>query len=433
MPRITRSGRKSVKGTGASASDLRSTDGNAHDRYRRLGDADDASESVNRVDYSGWRNIFNPVWCYNGFVTCVVALTVFGFIMVFSSSSVSMVAAGKSPWAQAANQTIYGIFGLIVTAVAAHIKAEWYRRASFFLLLGAMFLQLLTLTPLGRNVNGNTGWIGIGSLTLQPAEALKLALCIWLPLALSVAGRRAKTVGLLQAYWIPIVMFAASVGFVLIGKDLGTAMILIIIGFVAFLVGGFSMWLLFSMSALAAVGIVFVFVFGSTNRMNRILAAYLPCNAESSQGVCYQSIHSMYAMASGGLTGVGLGNSREKWNYLPEAHNDFIFAVIGEELGFIGTSLVVLTFIIMGWCLMRVALQSHDSFTRLVLVCIATWIVSQGLINICVVLGLLPVMGLPLPFVSAGGTALIMCLCASGVAMSMMKSLPEISSAQSKP
>ncbi|MFT8356114.1 MAG: putative peptidoglycan glycosyltransferase FtsW [Bifidobacterium aquikefiri] len=433
MPRTTRSSSDSRSRSGASSNRQRHVQDNAGERYRKASSREDASDIARKVSYSGWRNIFNPVWCYNGFITCVVALTVFGFIMVFSSSSVSMVAAGKSPWSQTANQTIYGIFGLIVAAVTAHIGARWYRRFSFFLLIAAMFLQLLTLSPLGRNINGNTGWIGIGPLTLQPAEALKLALCIWLPLALSVAKTRNAKVNVWQAYWIPIVMFAASVGLVLIGKDLGTAMILIIIGFVAFLIGGFSMVLLFLFSVIAAVGILVVFVFGSSNRMDRILAAYLPCSAESAQGVCYQSIHSMYAMASGGLTGVGLGNSREKWNYLPEAHNDFIFAVIGEELGFIGTALVVLTFIIMGWCLIRVALQSHNAFTRLVLVCIATWIVSQALINISVVLGLLPVMGLPLPFVSAGGTALIMCLCASGVAVSMMKSLPEIRSSQAKP
>jgi cell division protein FtsW len=213
---------------------------------------------------------------------------------------------------------------------------------------------------------------------------------------------------------------------VMAGKDLGTAMIIVLIGVVAFLLGGFPLRWLLSIGVVGAVGIVGFFVLGNQNRISRILAAYKPCTASDVQGVCYQSIHGLYAMASGGLTGVGLGNSREKWNYLPEAHNDFIFAVIGEELGFIGACMVILAFVVMGWCLLRVAWLSRDGYARMVMVGIAAWIVSQALINICVVLGILPVMGLPLPFVSAGGTALIMCLISAGVAARMMRSLPEI-------
>ena len=144
---------------------------------------------------------------------------------------------------------------------------------------------------------------------------------------------------------------------------------------------------------------------------------------------CYQSIHAKYALASGGFAGVGLGNSREKWNYLPEAHNDFIFAIIGEELGFVGAIVIIIMFVLIGWCLECIALQSKDRYTSIALVSIAVWIVGQAIINIMVVIGLLPVMGVPMPFVSAGGSSLIMCLTAAGVAISMMRQETQIASA----
>ena len=127
-----------------------------------------------------------------------------------------------------------------------------------------------------------------------------------------------------------------------------------------------------------------------------------------------------------GLLGVGIGNSREKWNYLPAAHNDFIFAIICEETGFIGGALVILLFVVIGWCLIAMALQMRDRYASMVLICIAAWLVGQGLVNIAVVVGLLPVMGVPMPFVSAGGSSLIMCLAAAGAAVSMMREHPQV-------
>jgi cell division protein FtsW len=351
---------------------------------------------------------------------------VFGLLMVFSSSSVEMVADGESPWTQVFSQALYGFLGVIVALIAMHLPLVLYKRASFGFLLFGFMLQALTFSPLGISVNGNSGWIGFGPISFQPAEILKLALCLWLPIALGSSQKRVKSEGPLKAYWVPALGFIIAFGLIMVGKDLGTAMIIVLIGVVAFLLGGFPIRWLLSIGAVGAVGIVGVFVLGNNNRMSRILAAYQPCSASDAQGVCYQSIHGLYAMASGGLTGVGLGNSREKWNYLPEAHNDFIFAVIGEELGFIGACMVILAFIVMGWCLVRVAWLSRDGYARMVMVGIAAWIVGQAMINICVVLGILPVMGLPLPFVSAGGTALIMCLISAGVAARMMRSLPEI-------
>lgn len=375
--------------------------------------------------YTGWRSLLNPLWCYHGFRVAVLVLTCFGVIMVFSSSSVDMVSQGASPWRQALSQGVYCVIGLVLAFLAMHMPCRLYRRLGIVGIGVAVLLQSLTLTPLGITQYGNTGWIGIeGVFTLQPAEVMKLALCIWLPTAMVAARQRYKRDGM-KAYALPLVVYLVCFGLVMMGKDMGTGMIVAAIGVIAFLVGGFPMkWMCIGIAAIGVAAAAFVL--SSPNRLNRVLAAYTACTGDDAQDVCYQAIHARYAIASGGLLGVGIGNSREKWNYLPAAHNDFIFAIICEETGFIGGALVILLFVVIGWCLIVMALQLRDRYASMVLVCIASWLVGQGLVNIAVVVGLLPVMGVPMPFVSAGGSSLIMCLVAAGAATSMMREHPQI-------
>ena len=361
-----------------------------------------------------------------------MVLTGFGVIMVFSSSTVSMVSAGRSPFSQAISQGMYCVMGLVVGVVFMCLPARMYRRFSFAVVLFAMLLQLLTFTPLGVEVNGNAGWIGKrGVFTMQPAEVMKLALCIWLPAALHWAKKHSGKIGKLRAYAPLTVLYLLCLGFVMLGKDLGTAMIILFIGFVAFLLGGYPGKVLAAFAALGIVGIVGLIAY-SPNRLNRVLAAYQKCSGTDAQEVCYQSIHAKYALAEGGLFGVGLGNSREKWNYLPEAHNDFIFAIIGEETGFIGAAIVIILFVVLGGCMISVALQTADRYASVSLLCITVWLVGQALINIGVVVGVFPVMGVPMPFVSAGGSSLIMCLAAAGVAASLMRAQPQIKADSSR-
>lgn len=390
------------------------------------------SEDGRKTSYRGIRSFLNPLWCYYGFVISILALTLFGLMMVFSSSAVDMVAQGNTPWSQAIRQCVYCLIGLALAATMMRLPANFYRKTGFLFLVFGLFMQLLTFTPLGHSAGGNSGWIFIGGVSLQPAEILKLALCIWMPEALLDSQKEyAEGRRLFAAFRKPALGFIAAFGLIMLGKDLGTDMIVVMIGLVAFFVSGFPLKWFISGAVLGIASIIGFFVVGSGNRMQRILAAYGQCSDDDLQGVCYQSVHGLYAMASGGLAGVGLGNSREKWNYLPEAHNDFIFAVIGEETGFLGATLVVLVFLVLGWCMLRIALTTPNSYARMVLVSLATWIVGQALINICVVLGLLPVIGLPLPFVSAGGTALVLCLAAAGVAVRMMRTHPDIQAALS--
>ena len=364
--------------------------------------------------YVGMRSLFNPLWCLYGLRISVAILSVFGLFMVFSSSSVTMITYGVAPWGQGINQTLYCIIGLIGYIVASKLPVSFYQKRVVIIYAVATVSQFLTFVPgLRREVNGNAGWIAIGPLTLQPAEITKLALCIWLPVSLLIAKQAYDRVQM-RAYIPPILGLGLSLLLVIAGKDLGTALIIIIIALVAFYIGGFpTKWLVGTV--LVAAVLVSLLVLTSQNRMRRILATLHGCDAKAAKGVCFQSIHAQYAMASGGLLGLGIGNSREKWNYLPYAHNDFIFAIIGEEMGFLVASAVILLYIIIGWCLLSSAMQIRVRLASISLICVATWIVGQGLINILVVVQILPVMGVPMPFVSAGGSSLVMCLVAIGV------------------
>jgi cell division protein FtsW len=379
-----------------------------------------------------WSILTEPIVCYYGFIVTVILLMAFGLLMVFSSSTVDLVAAGKSPFSQLISQAEFAIIGLVGAGVAAFLPMGIYRKFSFFLLLLSMFLQMLTLVGFGVSSGGNTGWISLGPVTFQPAEIMKLALCVWMPQVITVS--RQRKLGNIKGFAVPVAFFAFGFLLVLAGKDLGTGLIILLIGAVAIFAGGFNLKAYLVTGAVAVVGIVGIFVLGSTNRMSRITALFSGCtDSADAQGVCYQSIHGLYAIASGGFTGVGLGASREKWNYLPEAHNDFIFAIIGEELGFIGGAVVILGFAVLAWCLVNIALKmKNHPYARLVLVCITAWLVGQALINIMVVLKILPVIGLPLPFISAGGSALVMCLVASGVAVRMAREQDDITAVFAK-
>lgn len=391
----------------------------------------DRTRHKETLTWRGWRIVMNPVWCYYGFILSVIALCVFGLIMVFSSSTVDLIAQGSNPWAQVLQQSLFAVLGCAAAVVLAHFSPQTLRKLSPIVLVIGLFLQLLTITFLGSAAGGNTGWIVIGPLRFQPAEILKWSLCVWMPYALQMT-RLIKGKHVILQYLIPIASFVAAFGFIMLGHDLGSAMIVLLIGAVAIFVGGFPMRWFVGLGALGVAGIVSVFVMGSDNRKNRIMATYTHCSNADVQGLCYQAIHGDYALASGGLTGVGLGNSREKWNYLPAAFNDFIFAVIGEELGFLGALAVIVLFVIMGWCLINIAMRHQDAYARMSMMCIMIWLVGQALVNICVVVGILPVMGLPLPFVSYGGTALVMCLSAAGTAIAMARSQDEIRAATSR-
>lgn len=382
------------------------------------------------ANYTGWRSLLNPLWCYNGFRVAVVALTCFGLIMVFSSSTVTSTSAGVSPFSELLSQGLYCAIGLLFGFVVMMVPVGIWRRFGVLVMLLALVLQSLTFTPLGVDAYGNVGWISLGPVNMQPAEFMKFAICLWLPSALLACGKRYAKEGL-KAYAMPLALYGAGLILVLGGKDLGTAMIIVFIGVTALLVSGFPLKWMAIFAGLMAV-VVAALVISSPNRMRRILATYGDCSAAETQTVCYQSMHARYAIASGGLLGVGIGNSREKWNYLPAAHNDFIFAIIGEETGFVGCAIVILLFVILGWCMISVALQIRNRYVSIVLMCVTMWLVGQALVNIGVVVGVFPVLGVPMPFISSGGSSMVMCLGAAGLVCGLMRSQPQIKSASQR-
>lgn len=370
-----------------------------------------------------WLGQWNStVTSYYLLVGATALLTIIGLVMVFSSSAVTEIAAGKSPFNAFAKQAQFVLIGLPVLLVATRIPVAWYRRLAWPALVAAVALQLLIFTPLAKNVNGNTNWIDLGAFDVQPSEVAKLALALWLG---AVLGRKQRLLGQWRHVLVPAVPVAVLViGLVLAGHDLGTALVLMALVAGAFFVSGADGRLLALGAGIAAfvVGYVFILNQSGGDRLGRIMATYRECT--DTLGECYQSLHGQWALGTGGLTGVGLGASREKWSYLPEAHNDFIFAVIGEELGLFGTLLVLGLFVIVGVATSRIVRRHPDPFVKITTAAIACWIVGQAFINIGVVIGLLPVIGVPLPLVSAGGSALIMTMAALGVLISFARTEP---------
>jgi cell division protein FtsW len=361
----------------------------------------------------------SAVTSYYLLLGATLLLLVLGLVMVLSSSAVDSLAGGGSPYTVFLGQAQYALLGLPLMWVASRVPARVYQRLAWPLLTVGIVGQLLVFTPLGRGKGGNMGWIYLGPVSAQPSEALKLALVVWLG---AVLVRKQPLFDDWKHAAIPALPIGAgAIGLVLLGHDLGTAIIMIVLVAGALLVAGVPMRIFAGAGVLAAVGVA-VLAVASDNRTRRIMDWFTgECDP---QGGCYQTKHGLQALATGGWFGLGLGQSREKWQYLPEAHNDFIFAVIGEELGLVGTLLVLVLFAVLAFAMFRVIGRHRDPFAQVVTGGIAAWVIGQALVNMAVVVGLLPVIGVPLPLVSAGGSALITTLVGIGVVLSFARTEP---------
>ncbi|WP_439691222.1 putative lipid II flippase FtsW [Curtobacterium sp. SP.BCo] len=349
-------------------------------------------------------------------------LVIFGVVMVLSSSSVEQYAKTHDFFGAASRQGLYAVLGVPLMLIASRVPARWWRKWAMRLLGAALVLQLLVYTPLGIEVQGNRNWIGIGSFTAQPSEVVKLGLVLGIAAVLYVKRDKIDN---WKEIVIPVGAAAGiALGLVILGGDQGTAMIMLLLVFGALYVGGVRAKHL--MVGVAGILVLLPFVtMSSASRRVRIDAWLSGCtDSNQYQDLCWQPVHGMWALASGGVFGVGLGNSKAKWSWLPEADNDYIFAIIGEELGLVGAVVVLALFIVLAVNMIKVIRQSSDPFVRTVTGGIMAWIIGQALVNIAVVLGLLPVLGVPLPLISAGGSALIMTLVAIGVVLSFARDLP---------
>ncbi|WP_422758423.1 putative lipid II flippase FtsW [Paenarthrobacter sp. C1] len=350
---------------------------------------------------------------------CALALTAIGIMMVLSASSVEAISEGKSPYADALKQAVFGVVGLVAMYVISRTNVNWMKKLSWWA-LGAVVVLLALVQVMGNSVNGNKNWIDIGGVTLQPSEMSKLVLCVWIA---AVLARKQKLLNRWMHVIIPVVPGAGLViGLVMLGNDLGTVIVIAAIAAAGLYFAGVPGRMLGIAGAVGIVGAVLATV-SSSNRICRITSWLGTASATCTEqfDFDFQSTNGMYGLAQGSWTGLGLGQSRQKYNWLPEAHNDFIFAIIGEELGLMGTIVVLVLFAILGIAIFRVVVRQTDPFQRTLAGGIMVWLLGQASMNMAVVTQLLPVVGVPLPFISYGGSALIMSLCGVGVVLSLAR------------
>ena len=348
-----------------------------------------------------------------------LALTAIGLMMVLSASSVEAISEGKDTFDLFIKQAVWASAGLVLMLVLSRLGPRAYK-ALAWPSLGIAIVLLVLVLAIGVEINGNKNWIRIGSQTFQPSEPTKLALALWFA---AVLERKKALIRDWRHALIPALPFGGlPIGLVLLGGDLGTGLVLMMIAGAALFFAGAPLKL-FALTGTAALAGSLLMVATSSNRGGRI-SAWLGLNCDDGADLCLQSDNGLFAMASGGWFGVGIGQSRQKWNWIPEAHNDFIFAIIGEEFGLIGTLVVVLLFGILAVATIRVALRYTDPFVRILMGSILVWLIGQAFVNIGMVTGLLPVIGVPLPFISYGGSALTFTLAAVGVLLSFARKMP---------
>ena len=357
-------------------------------------------------------------------------LVIFGLVMVLSSSSIISFVSSKDFFSIATRQGIYALIGIPVMLIAARAPISFWKRWARIGIFVGIGLQLLVFSPLGFAYGGNRNWIHLGAFNAQPSELVKLAMVLWLAWMLTTRQELLEDWRRMAVTLAPIV--AIATGLILAGSDLGTSVILLSIVLGALFYAGMRLRVVLSVVVvMAVIGLVAASI--RTSRTNRISAWLSGCTDPSqASGDCYQTTHGWQALAHGGVFGVGLGNSTGKWSWVPEADNDFIFSIIGEELGLIGAILVLLLFVLLAICFIRIIRMSRDPFAKIATSAAMVWIIGQGFVNIAVVLGLLPVLGVPLPLVSAGGSALITTLAAIGVVLSFARHRPETESVISR-
>ncbi|WP_314690184.1 FtsW/RodA/SpoVE family cell cycle protein [uncultured Rothia sp.] len=347
-----------------------------------------------------------------------LGLAIFGCIMVLSASSVTMISQGQSPFSQVSSQIMFLVLGVLAMAGITRIPVGVYhKKFVVYAMLATALVMQLAVVVVGVEVNGNRNWLKLGPVQIQPSEFSKLAIIMWLAWVYSRHGDISRSIW--RTLFPSIYGVGALVLLIMLGGDMGTAMVY---GFI--FVG--MMWLAgASRSSLLKIGGAFavlalVGVLSSANRVARIFGIWGSCTNAN----CDQANSGEVALATGGFLGVGLGQSRQKYNYLAEAHNDYIFAIIGEELGLLGTLAVLLLYVGLVYCAVRIMLRTTDPLVRLATGGIMIWLTSQAIINMGMVSRILPVIGVPLPFVSYGGSSLLSSLFAAGLLLAFARQTP---------
>ena len=374
-----------------------------------------------RATLSSMREAFDrPLTSYYMLVGASALLLTIGLVMVLSASSVwSFRVFDGDSYAVVRRQLMWLSLGLPAAFIASRMSLRLVRALAYPAYLLSLVLLLATAF-VGTSVNGNQNWLGVGSLAIQPSELAKLALVLWAAHIYANKERRLHSLHQLVVPVVPGLLLATLL--VVAGRDLGTALVFfaILLGML-WVVGAPArlFWLAISLVSVAAIGLAAT----DTERVARITNFADPFQDYLDTG--WQPAHGLFALSSGGWFGQGIGASQQKWGDLPEAHTDYIFAVLGEELGLVGTLLVVALFLTIAMAALRVARHTQEPFVRYASFGIVVWLVGQMIINVGMVLALLPVIGIPLPLISYGGSSLLPSLVALGLLIGFARSEPE--------
>ena len=345
-------------------------------------------------------------------ILVTLGLTAFGLVMVYSATSAPAALGGGDPGFYLKRQGIYALIGIGLLILASRTDFRALRYLAPALVLSSAFLCLAVLA-IGQEVNGARRWLTFGAFTFQPSELAKLSLAIWVAAYLARRpaprnlGQLARPIGL---------VVGAFCALILVEPDLGTVIALVLVVGAILVVSGAPLRVLVAGGSLAAA-IAFAAIWVTPYRRERFFSFLDPW--QDAQGTGFQTVQAMIGLGSGGLFGRGMGQGIEKINYLPEAHTDMIFAVIGEELGLLGTSVVIAAYLAFAYAGLRVALRCRDPFGKRLAAGLTALVCGQALINLAAVLGVAPLTGITLPFVSYGGSSLIVSLASVGVLLNI--------------
>ncbi|MBK5223148.1 MAG: putative lipid II flippase FtsW [Acidimicrobiia bacterium] len=352
-----------------------------------------------------------------GLLSVVVLLCLIGLVMVMSASSVVGLYQFGSTWYFVKRQMIWLTVSLVALAITMRIDYRFWRRFASPLLVGSIVALGLVLVPgVGISVYGSTRWLGVGPLVVQPSEFAKFGLVLFIA---DLLARRAHRITSLHITLKPVIVISGVIAVLLmLQPNLGTTVVTLGIVAAMLYVGGVPL-LPLGLVAVCGGAAAAIAALAAPYRRARITGALDPWADPLGDG--YQIIQSLVGIAQGGWAGVGLGASRSKWGFLPFAHTDFVFAIIAEEAGLLGASAVVLLFLALCWLGVATALRAPDRFGTLLAVGITTWLATQAFVNIGAVIGILPITGVPLPFVSFGGSSMLSTMAATGVLLNVAR------------
>jgi len=372
-----------------------------------------------------------PVVNFYGVALPTILISILGLVMVFSASSVKALQDSGSSVAIVGRQALLFLVGLAIALFLFRAPFAFLKRmATLSLVLSLIALALPQLPVIGKEVNGNVNWISIAGFTMQPSEFAKLGMILWLAGVLArheeLKERQVPmSPSALAAQILPGII--AMIALILVGKDLGTALVFAAIAAGVLFVSGIQIrWFVAAIAALTLMAVVLILT--QSNRIYRIKALLDPFSEEHYQNAGWQPAHSIMGLASGGIFGSGLGAGKQKWGNLAEAHTDFIFAVVGEEMGLLGTLTLLGLFAFLLLSMFKIALRSQTLLERFFVSGVALWFAIQIVVNIGSVTGLIPVIGVTLPLVSYGGSSLIATLAALGLVLGVAMRDPEVKS-----